>query len=99
MDEVAAASGIFEEAGIDLLDISGGHCGYTVDTKTQPGWFSELSAEAKKAVKVPVILTGGITSGEEAEKLLKENVADLIGVGRAVMQNASWAQEALAALK
>ena len=99
VDEVAAASGIFEEAGIDLLDISGGHCGYTVDTKTQSGWFSELSAEAKKAVKVPVILTGGITSGEEAEKLLKENVADLIGVGRAVMQNASWAQEALAALK
>ena len=36
---------------------------------------------------------------QQAEKLLAEGVADLIGVGRAMMQDATWSERALASLK
>lgn len=93
--DIPSAAHIFEQAGIDLLDISGGHCIYTIKGKTEPGWFAELSRPAKQAVKVPVMLTGGIKTGEDAEKLLEEQAADLIGVGRSMMRDAEWTQKAL----
>lgn len=94
--EIPEAVKIFEQAGIDLLDISGGHCVYTIKGKTEPGWFAELSKPAKKAVKIPVMLTGGVKTGDDAEKLLEEQAADLIGVGRSMMREAEWTQKALA---
>ena len=93
---IPVAARIFEQAGIDFLDISGGHCIYTIKGKTAPGWFAELSKPAKQAVKVPVMLTGGVKTGEDAEKLLEGQAADLIGVGRSMMRDAEWTQKALA---
>ncbi len=94
-EEIPEAGCIFAEAGADMLDISGGLNGFTVKDNTQPGWFSELSILAKKNVQIPVILTGGVKTAEEAESLLREDTADLIGVGRAMLQNQDWSVEAL----
>lgn len=94
--DIPAAARIFEQSGIDFIDISGGHCIYTIKGKTAPGWFAELSKPAKQAVKVPVMLTGGVKTGEAAEKLLEGQAADLIGVGRSKMWDAEWTQKALA---
>ena len=47
----------------------------------------------KQAVNVPVILTGGVWSAANADKLLTEGAADLIGVGRAMLKNPRWAEE------
>jgi NADPH2 dehydrogenase len=50
-------------------------------------------------VSIPVILTGGITEIEAAEKLLGEKKADLIGVGRAILQDSTWAERAIETLR
>jgi NADPH2 dehydrogenase len=50
-------------------------------------------------VSIPVILTGGITEIEAAEKLLAEKKADLIGVGRAILQDSNWAKQAIETLR
>lgn len=68
---------------------------YNIDGQTQPGWFSDSSLAARQAVNVPVILTGGIKKVEDAERLLEEGAADLIGVGRSMLEDAGWAQRAL----
>ena len=47
----------------------------------------------REAVHVPVILTGGVTKANEAEVLLEEGAADLIGVGRAIFKDADWAKK------
>lgn len=96
LEEIPAACRIFEAAGIDLLDISGGHCFYTRRGITTPGWFADSSLAARRGTTVPILLTGGITTGQEAEGLLRRGAADLIGVGRSMIQNAGWTQEALA---
>ncbi len=84
----------FEKAGIDLLDISGGHNGYVIPHSNEEGYFSPVTTKIKEAVHIPIILTGGIVTAEGAEKLLENGVADLIGVGRAILKDSSWPQNA-----
>lgn len=93
--EIPAACRIFAEAGADLIDISGGFCGFTLPGRTEAGWFAELSRPAREA-GVPVLLTGGVTTVQQAEDLLQAGAADLIGVGRALLKNADWAVQELA---
>ncbi|MTK12119.1 MAG: NADH:flavin oxidoreductase [Clostridiaceae bacterium] len=88
----------FEKAGIDILDISGGFCGYVIPGCTEQGYFAQLSESAKKVISIPVILTGGITEAKAAEQLLADGKADLIGVGRAIFKDSTWAQRAVKSL-
>ena len=94
--DIPAACRIFQEAGADLLDISGGLNSYVIPGVTRPGWFSELSTAAKAGASVPVLLTGGVTTAAQAEDLLRQGAADLIGVGRAMLKDPDWAVKALA---
>ena len=80
----------FEKAGIDLLDISGGMCGYMNPTNKDQGYFKEITSAIKEHIQIPVILTGGILDLEHADELLKTNQADLIGIGRAFFKNSNW---------
>ncbi|MHC6178456.1 NADH:flavin oxidoreductase [Clostridium sp. JNZ X4-2] len=89
----------FEKAGVDILDISGGFCRYTIPGNTSQGYFSPLTEAIKKSVSIPVILTGGITEVQAAEALLSEDKADLIGVGRAVYRDSNWAKRAIESLQ
>ena len=81
---------LFAEAGIDVLDISGGLLGFTHPFSTEEGWLKDITAAVKRAVSVPVILTGGIVTPIAAEALLQAEAADLIGVGRALLKNSAW---------
>ena len=45
--------------------------------------------------QIPVILTGGIKTPEDAERLLQEGAADLIGVGRAMLADEDWSRKAM----
>jgi len=85
----------FEKAGVDIIDISGGFNGFIVPNTTEQGYFSPLSVAIKEVVSIPVILTGGITKASAAEKLLIDEKADLIGVGRAIYKDSNWAKNAI----
>lgn len=89
----------FKKAGVDIIDISGGLSGFILPDNTEQGYFRDLSSKIKHEVGIPVILTGGITEPLSAEKLLQDGSADLIGVGRAVLKDSTWAQKAIEALK
>lgn len=93
------ASKEFEKAGIDILDISGGFNGYSVEDKSKQGYFSELTHSIKGKVDIPVILTGGITNANAANELLESDKADLIGIGRAILKDSNWAKDAIESLK
>ena len=99
IEDSMAASRAFEKAGVDIIHISGGFVGYTPPGLTGQGYFAPLSEAVKRAAAIPVILTGGITEIEAAEKLLAERKADLIGVGRAILQDSAWAERAIATLR
>jgi len=99
LDEARKIAGILVEAGIDMLDISGGLCGSRPkDLAGMPGFFVPLAENIKSAVDVPVIAVGGITEADFANSVIVEEKADLVAVGRALLKNPEWAREALTQL-
>ena len=93
-DSVFAAR-CLEEWGADMISVTGGMCRYTREGHDEPGYFSDMSSEIKKAVSIPVMLTGGIKEAPGAERLLRKEAADLIGVGRALLKDPAWADKVL----
>lgn len=96
-DSILAAKELCR-AGIDLLDISGGMCRYTVKDLKEPGYFTPLSRAVKETVSVPVLVTGGVQVPQDAEEILKSGAADLVGVGRALLKDSTWPQRAMETL-
>lgn len=96
LEDAVAAAKLFEQAGLDLLDISGGMTGYIVKGREKwQGYYTSETARLKQEVSIPVLMTGGITDPQAAEEILKEGKADLIGVGRALLKDSNWAEKAL----
>jgi NADPH2 dehydrogenase len=99
IEDSMLAAQAFEKAGVDIVHISGGFVGYTPPGLAGQGYFAPLSEAIKRAVSIPVILTGGITDVEAAENLLAAKKADLVGVGRAILQDSTWAKSAIEYLR
>ncbi|EDK32398.1 NADH:flavin oxidoreductase [Clostridium kluyveri] len=84
-----------EKTGVDVLDISGGLCRYTIPGVNEEGYFTPLSKAIKEVVSIPVIVTGGIIHAKTADEILSRGEADLIGVGRAIYKDSDWARNAM----
>jgi NADPH2 dehydrogenase len=84
-------------AGADLIDVSGGLQGSRGAGKA-PGYFVPYAAAIKAGLKVPVVVTGGIREASHADRIIREGHADLVGIGRAMLEDAAWARKAIAAL-
>jgi 2,4-dienoyl-CoA reductase-like NADH-dependent reductase (Old Yellow Enzyme family) len=86
------------QAGINIIDVSGGLVGPSPDSMTGQGYFLPLAEKIKQAVEVPVIGVGGITDPVFADQAIREGRADLVAVGRALLANPDWALSAKRAL-
>lgn len=77
-----------EQAGVDLLNITGGWHETTVPQlpgDLPRGGLSYLAAGIRSAVHIPVCACNRINSPATAEELLAQGKADLIGMGRALL--------------
>ena len=81
------------DAGVDLLDISGGLLGDGQEI-TRQGYFVYLAEAIKKVVSVPVVGVGNITEPEYADRIVREGRVDLVAVGRAMLANRNWVVDA-----
>jgi len=86
-----------KEQGVDLIDCSsGGIVPAKIDV--YPGYQMEPAKVIKSNVD---IMTGGvglITDPKHAEKILRENQADLIFLGRELLRNPYWPYKAASIL-
>jgi 2,4-dienoyl-CoA reductase-like NADH-dependent reductase (Old Yellow Enzyme family) len=96
VDDMLRAAVMFEDAGIDAIELSGGttwggfvlgnwDLTYMKTVKTEAYW-REAAMRLKKTVNVPVMLVGGIRSFETAEQLVNGGVADYVSLSRPLMR-------------
>jgi NADPH2 dehydrogenase len=89
-----------QEAGVDIIDVSGGLCGSRPpQLQDMQGYFIPQAMQIKKAVDTPVIGVGGITEPEYADTVIREERVDLVAVGRAFLKDPDWATKAIRKLE
>lgn len=99
LEDSKSAAREFARAGVDVIDVSGGVLGYNAPGNAEEGYFAPLSEAIKKVVEIPVIVTGGIKTAAKANQIIAEGKADLVGVGRALLQDSLWAKKAVESLR
>lgn len=85
------------ESGAALIDVSGGLQGSRGIGK-EPGYFVPYASAIKARVKVPVIVTGGVREPAHADLIVREGHADLVGIGRGMLEDPEWARKAISIL-
>lgn len=98
LDDGVFAAQQLEKAGIDILDISGGHGGYGATTEMSQGYLVYMVEAIKPVIKIPTIITGGIKEPEFADELIRQGKTDMVGIGRALLADVDWAKKAIETL-
>jgi len=92
---------LFEEAGADAIDVSGGGMEpYPLLTpETNPmdlrsGWLVPYAQAIKQVVRIPIVTVGEIKDPSFAETILSAGKADFIALGRALLSDSEWPRKA-----
>jgi len=83
------------EAGINLIDVSGGLAGSRPEGLVSQGYFLPVAEQIKQAVEVPVIGVGGIKDPEFADEAIRQKRVDLVAGGRAILGDPDWSLKAV----
>lgn len=91
----------YQEAGVDIFDISSGGEAPAGKEKpgNYPGYQVPFAKRFKEELNVPVIAVGILESPEVAEMVLKNGDADLIAIGRGLLDDPYWPIHAVKALR
>lgn len=82
IQEGLAVSKELAKQKIDVLDISGGLCGSRPAGVNGEAYFLAFSKFLKPYLPIPTIYTAGVTNLTTAEKIILDQDADLVGIGR-----------------
>ncbi|WP_299734010.1 NADH:flavin oxidoreductase/NADH oxidase family protein [uncultured Tateyamaria sp.] len=88
-EDALAVIAALDSTDIDLIDISGGT--YFPSAPSSPDrdgagpYFLDFAGRAKTKTKIPVMVTGGFKTFQQAEMAVSEGKADLVGLARALV--------------
>ncbi len=82
-----------KEQDVDLIDVSSGAV-VPARIDTFPGYQVPFAEVIKKGATIPTGAVGLITSGIQAEEILKNNRADLVFLARELLRDPYWAYSA-----
>ena len=88
---------VYEQAGIDAINVTGGWHESKVPQLPMHlprSGFSYLALNIKRAVSVPVMASNRICTPEEAERILREGCADMVNLGRVLLADPDWPNKA-----
>ncbi len=92
--EAKLAARHLEQAGVDVIDVSGGLGGDGQNRFTEQGYFIPLAEGIRGMVKVPVIGVGNITELEYADRVVREQRVDMVAFGRKLLSNPEFPKQA-----
>jgi 2,4-dienoyl-CoA reductase-like NADH-dependent reductase (Old Yellow Enzyme family) len=98
LEECIALCEKYRAAGVDMFDISSGGDGAVGPIKEGRGYHLEYTKEMKRRLQMPMIAVGGLDSPELAESVIASGDADLVSIGRGMLNDPYWAHHAAAKL-
>jgi len=92
LEETLQQAPMFVEAGVDALDVSMGISGIVspIPIIDPPSVRIRLAQAVKETVNIPVIAVGRLNDPPLAEQVIKEGMADLIAIGRALLADPAF---------
>lgn len=101
-DSIVVAKAL-EKEGIDLLEISGGSYessvmtgkGISESTAAREAYFLPFAEKIRKAVKVPLMLTGGFRSTAAMNAAVESGAIDVVGIARPLAMEPALANRLL----
>jgi 2,4-dienoyl-CoA reductase (NADPH2) len=88
---------VFAAAGVDAFNVTGGWHETKVPqlpAMVPRGAYLYLASGIKRAVSVPVIGSNRIVEPVQAERVLRDGLADMVNIGRAQIADPDWANKA-----
>ncbi len=96
--ETPKIAGIYEAAGVDAINVTGGWHEARVPQlpmELPRSAFAFLALNIKQAVSIPVMASNRIATPDEAEGLLRDGYADMVNLGRVLIADPEWPKKAL----
>lgn len=97
MNEVITVAKALEEAGVTLINTGiGWHEARvpTIVTSVPRAAFTDVSAEVKKHISIPIIASNRINMPDTAEEILASGQADMVQMARPFLADADWVNKA-----
>ncbi|KAI9255733.1 hypothetical protein BDA99DRAFT_441927 [Phascolomyces articulosus] len=79
-----------KEIGIDLIDCSSGGNLPNIDYHVKPLYQVKFAEIIRKEAEIDTATVGIITEPRDAEKILQDNQADLVLIGREFLRDSAW---------
>ena len=84
---------VYEKAGVDLINVTGGWHEARVPQlpmRVPISAYSYLALNVKRAVSVPVMASNRIADPGTAEQIIRDGVADMVNLGRVLLADPQW---------
>jgi 2,4-dienoyl-CoA reductase-like NADH-dependent reductase (Old Yellow Enzyme family) len=104
VDDTVALAKELKARGVDVIDCSSGlgdakgTSGMPPVPRGMPGCHVIYADHVRREADIPTVAVGMITEPAQAEAILQEGKADIIGVARTMMRNPYWPVDAAQAL-
>jgi 2,4-dienoyl-CoA reductase-like NADH-dependent reductase (Old Yellow Enzyme family)/thioredoxin reductase len=93
-DETRIIAKLLQDAGVDCIDVSAGYYGSSEWVSQppfmKPGCIVRYAKEIKPSVDVPVITVGKINTPRLAQRVLEDQAADIIALGRPLLADPDY---------
>jgi 2,4-dienoyl-CoA reductase-like NADH-dependent reductase (Old Yellow Enzyme family) len=99
LDESVRLARLLRDEGIDLIDCSSGGIAPGIAIPDAPGYQVPFAEAVRDGAAIATAAVGCITTGEQAEAIIAEGRADLALIGRAMLADPAWAQNAARSLR
>jgi len=98
VDESVELSRLFKQHGVDLVDVSSGGQVANAHIPVGPGFQVQFAARIRREAGIPTAAVGLITGAVQANKVIAEDDADMVLMGRELLLDPYWPMHAAAVL-
>lgn len=95
--ETGKIARVYEECGVDALNVTGGWHESRVPQlpmNLPRSGYAFLARNIKDAVSIPVMASNRISTPDQAENIIKDGYADMVNLGRVLIADPKWPQKA-----